>query len=180
MPQAPSVGASQLSSSNLMSCLRRSMPMAVEAAEVLIDHVGGRRLQDYLKLLVLVQPVGIFAVAAVGGAAAGLHVSHAIGFGAENAEECFGRHGAGADLEIVGFLDDAAAVGPVLFEAEDGLLEGRGWGWGLGTEWRHNASRIGAYGGCAPRVVRSGDLGGGAGRGLFPWSRIEALVAGWG
>jgi hypothetical protein len=68
-----------------------------------------------LKLLMLVKPVGIFAVAAVGGAAAGLHVSHSIGFWAKYTEERFGRHGSGADFEIIGFLDDAAAIGPVLF-----------------------------------------------------------------
>src|ERR1039458_10634461 len=33
MPNAPSVGDSQLSSSNLMSCLRRSMPMASRSEE---------------------------------------------------------------------------------------------------------------------------------------------------
>src|ERR1035441_2448973 len=85
-----------------------------EAAEVLIYYVCGRRLKDYLKLLVLVEAVGILAVASVGGAAAGLNVGHAIGLRAEHAQERFGSHGASADFEVVGFLDDAAAIGPVL------------------------------------------------------------------
>src|SRR5579883_2386574 len=95
-----------------------------EAAEVLVDDVGGGRFEDDLKLLVLVEAIGIFAVAAVGGAAAGLDVSDAVGIGAEDAEEGFGGHSAGADLDVIGFLDDAAAVGPVFFEGEDGVLEG--------------------------------------------------------
>ena len=95
-----------------------------EAAEILFEHVIGRRLQDDLELLMLVEAVGIFAVAAVGGAAAGLHVRHFIRFGAEDAQEGFGRHGAGADFEIMRFLDDGATVGPVVLQLEDCVLKG--------------------------------------------------------
>ena len=99
-----------------------------EAAEVLIDDVGGRGLEDDLELLVLIEAIGVFAVAAVGGAAAGLNISDTIWFRAKNAQKCFGGHGAGADFEVVGFGDNAAAVGPVFFEGEDGVLEGGGLG----------------------------------------------------
>ena len=134
MPQAPSVGASQLSSSNLMSCLREVDADGFEAAQVLIDHVVGRRLQDHLQLLVLVEAIGIFAIAAVGGAAAGLDVGDAIGLGAEDAQKGFGGHGARADFDVVGLLDDAAAVGPILLRGRRRFPERIG---GL----RHRASR---------------------------------------
>ena len=71
----------------------------------------------------LVEAVGIVAVAAIGGAAAGLHVGDAIGFGPEHAQESFRAHGAGADFDIVGLLNDAAALGPVFFQLEDDRLE---------------------------------------------------------
>ena len=119
-----------------------------EGAEVLIDDVGGRGLEDDLELLVLVEAIGIFAVAAVGGSAAGLDVGDALGVGAEDAEEGFRGHGAGADFDVVGFGDDAAAVGPIFLEGEDGVLEGfhvgrgghrastRGWSAGWVRKWR--------------------------------------------
>ena len=122
-PQAPSVGASQLSSSNLMSCLREVDADGFEAAEVLLDHVGGRGLQDHLQLRVLVEAVGIVAVAAVGGAAAGLHIGDAVGLRAEHAQEGLRAHGAGADFHVVRLLNDAAALGPVLFQLEDDFLK---------------------------------------------------------
>src|SRR5579863_7262975 len=87
-----------------------------ETPQILVDDIGGRRFQNHLKLLVLVEPVGIFSVAAVGGAAARLYISHSIRLRAENAQECLGRHGSGADLDIVRLGDDAAAVGPVLLQ----------------------------------------------------------------
>src|SRR5580704_7663465 len=39
----------------------------LKAAEILVDDVGWRWLQDHLKLLVLVEAIGIFAVTTVGG-----------------------------------------------------------------------------------------------------------------
>src|SRR5258708_10497992 len=96
----------------------------LEAAEVLIDHVGWRGLENHLELQVLVQEIRIFTVAAVGGTAAGLDVSDAIGLGSEHAQERFRGHGAGAHFQIVRFLNNATAVRPVLLEAKDGLLEG--------------------------------------------------------
>ena len=127
-----------------MSCLREVDADGFEAAEVLLDDVGGRGLEDHLQLLVLVEAVGILAVAAVGGAAAGLHVGDAVGLGAEHAQEGFGGHGAGADFHVVGLLDDAAAVGPIFFEGEDGVLEGGGGGGHSGLRWA--VRRRGAWG----------------------------------
>jgi hypothetical protein len=86
-----------------------------KAAEVLIYYICGRRLKYYLKLLVLVEPVGILAITAVGGPAAGLHISYAVRLRAEDPKECLGSHGAGANFDVVGLLDYATAVGPVAF-----------------------------------------------------------------
>jgi hypothetical protein len=94
-----------------------------EAAQVLLDHVGGGGFEDHLKLGMFVEAVGVIPVAPVGGPAAGLHVGHPVGVGTEYAEEGFRTHGAGADLSIVGFLNDAATVCPVLLQREDNLLK---------------------------------------------------------
>ena len=89
----------------------------------MFEDVVGRGLEDDLELLVLVEAVGVFAIAAVGGAAAGLDVGNLIRFGTEDAEEGFGGHGAGADFEIMRFLDDDATVCPVVLEFEDSVLK---------------------------------------------------------
>ena len=57
-------------------------PDGLEAAHVLFDHVGGRWLQDHLKLHVLVEAIRIVAIAPVRGPAAGLHVRGAVWLGA--------------------------------------------------------------------------------------------------
>ena len=123
MPQAPSVGDFPVVLFELDVVLAQVDADGFQAAEVLLDDVGGRGLQDHLELRVLVEPVGIVAVAAVGGTAAGLHVGHAVGLGAEHAQEGLRAHGAGAHLDVVRLLDDAAAFRPVLLQLEDDLLK---------------------------------------------------------
>ena len=122
-------------------------------------NVGGRWFKYHLKLMVFEETVGIFAVAAVGGAAAGLDVDHAIRLGTEDAEECFRMHRAGANFDVVGLLEYAALVGPEFFELEDEIL-------------KREASRL-----CCCRLVRRlGDLCGSILR-LPEFARFEALFA---
>ncbi len=123
MPHAPSVGDSQLSSSNLMSCFFRSIPIAFEASQILIDHVVGRRLQNHLQLLMLVEPVRIFAIAPVGGTAARLNIRDAIRLRPQHAQERFGTHRARPHLHVVRLLDDRAAVGPIALQFENRILK---------------------------------------------------------
>ena len=85
------------------------------------------RLQDDLQLGVAEEAVGVFAVAAVGGAARGLRVGDADRLGAEHAQEGVGRHGAGADFEVVGLLQDAAVFGPEALQGEEQFLKGEGF-----------------------------------------------------
>ena len=102
-----------------------------EAAQVQILNVGGRGLQDDLILKVLVEAIGIFAVATVGGPTRRLHVGDAIGRGTEHAEEGFRMHRAGADFGVVRLLEDAALMVPVMHELEDELLKSEAWSLGL-------------------------------------------------
>lgn len=72
----------------------------------------------------LVEAVGIVAITAIGGAAAGLDVGHLVLLSAEDAEKGFRGHGAGADFGIVGFVDDATTVGPVFLQLKNSFLKG--------------------------------------------------------
>jgi len=82
----------------------------VERLEIEVLDVVRRRLQDHLELVVMLQPVGVLAVAAVLGPARGLHVSGVPGSGPECAQCGGGMEGAGADLHVIGLQDDAAIV----------------------------------------------------------------------
>ena len=116
-PQAPSVGLSQSSSTKRMSCSIGSMPMRAEALQVEILEVRRRRLHDHLELVVVLQPVGVLAVAAILGPARGLHVGGVPGLGAERAQGGGRMEGAGAHLHVVGLQDDAALLAPELLQA---------------------------------------------------------------
>ena len=125
MPHAPSVGDSQLSSSKRTSWAAGSMPSARSELEVQVLDVGGRRLEDDLELVVLVQAVRVLAVAAVGGPPRRLHVRDLPRLGTEHAQERLRVHGARADLGVPGLVDQAAALRPVLLERGHDLLEGQ-------------------------------------------------------
>ena len=86
--------------------------------------IGGGGLEGYLKLIVVLQAVGVVAVAAVFGATAGLDVGGKPRFGAERAQAGGGVGCAGADFHIERLEQGAALGGPVVLQFEDDLLEG--------------------------------------------------------
>src|SRR5262249_6702921 len=81
--------------------------------------------QDHLKLQVLVEPVRVLAVAAVGRAPRRLHVRDAPRLGPEHAQERLGVHRSRTDLDVERLLDQAAARRPVALQLEDELLQRR-------------------------------------------------------
>jgi hypothetical protein len=66
-----------------------------------------RGLEDHLELVIVLQAVGIFAVATVGRTPGRLDVGDVPGFRPENAQKGGGIEGAGAFFQVVGLLDDA-------------------------------------------------------------------------
>ena len=111
-PHAPSVGFSQSSSTKRTSFLLEIEAERLERAEVEIEDVRRRRLQHDLVLVVVLQPVGILAVAAVLRAARRLHVRGAPRLRAERAQERRRVRRAGADLHVVGLQQRAALARP--------------------------------------------------------------------
>src|SRR6266849_4651875 len=71
----------------------------------------------------LVEAIGIFAIATVGGPTTRLHVPDAIGIGAQYAKKRFRIHGAGPHFHVVRLLEDAALLHPKLGELQDQVLE---------------------------------------------------------
>src|SRR5574341_2565024 len=76
-------------------------PDRLERPEIELLHVWRIRFQNYLELVVLIEPVRVLAVAAVGGAPGRLHVGHVPRLGTEHPQVGRGVHGPGADLEVV-------------------------------------------------------------------------------
>src|SRR5215468_151296 len=108
-----------------------------EALQVQFLAVGRRRFQDDLQLVVMLQPVRVFAVAPVGRAARGLHIGGAPRLRPERAQ-CRRRvKRAGADLDIIGLQDDAALLRPIALQGQDQPLKAvigfaahvSGWAW---------------------------------------------------
>src|SRR5215472_13572884 len=90
--------------------------------EIELLNVIRGRLEDYLELHVLVKTIGVVAVTAVSWSARRLYVSDFVRLRPQHAQEGLWRHGAGADLRVVGLLEDASPLRPELLEAKDQFL----------------------------------------------------------
>ena len=98
---------------------------ASQGVQVELQDVRWGGLHDHLELIIVLEPVGVFAVAAVGGAAGGFHIGHVPRFGAKNPEKGGGIEGAGPLFGVIGLLDDASLLGPVSLQGEDKVLKGQ-------------------------------------------------------
>ena len=94
-PQAPSVGDSQLSSTKRMSCTAVSMPNSFSESRYSCWMWSGDGLQHHLELVVVLQAVGVLAIAAVSRAAAGLHVGGVPGLRPHRSQEGGGMESTG-------------------------------------------------------------------------------------
>ena len=91
--------------------------------EIQILDVRRRRLQDHLKLVVVLQPVRIFAIAAILGTPRRLHISGIPRLRPERAQRGGRMERARSNLHIVGLQNDAAPVRPVLLQRKNEPLE---------------------------------------------------------
>ena len=107
-----------------------------ERAQIEVLQVGRGGLQDHLKLVIMLKPVGIFPIAPVLGAARGLHIGGLPRLGAERAQGGGGMEGACPHLHVIGLQNDAALLRPEALEREDQALKGPG---GI-KRWRHGGA----------------------------------------
>ncbi|MNN44140.1 hypothetical protein D3C81_1584180 [compost metagenome] len=95
-----------------------------QRAEIQLLQVVRVRLQDDLILVIVLQPVGVLAIAAVARTARGLNIGGLPRLGTERAQHSRRVQGAGADLDVVGLQNSAALVAPVFVQGQDQVLEG--------------------------------------------------------
>src|SRR5262249_38799939 len=99
-------------------------PERLERALVELLGVRGRGLHDDLVLVVVLEPKGVLAVAAVRGPPRGLDVGALPGLGPERAQERVRVQGPRALLHVVRLGEDAAhLLRPEVVEPEDDVLE---------------------------------------------------------
>src|SRR5579884_209361 len=110
---------------------RRRLPVVLNKADVVLLHpdaerretlkiellnIVGCRFEDYLILIIVLEPVGVFAVAAVGGTAGGLDIGGVPWLRAEGAKESRRMKRPGADFIIIRLKNQTALFGPILME----------------------------------------------------------------
>ena len=102
---------------------RRVDADGLQRAEIEILQIGRRGFDEHLILIVMLQSVGVLAIAPVGGPPRGLHIGRGPGARPQRAQRGGGVKGARAHLHVVGLQDGTAAPGPVGLKPQDDLLK---------------------------------------------------------
>ncbi len=118
-----------------------------ERAQIKFLDVVGRRLQDHLELVIVLQPVRVLAVAPVLRPPRGLHVGGLPRLRPERAQRRRRMKGARAHFHVVGLQDHAALLGPESLQRQDQPLE------------RAFGGKFGRIGHGAPRYESGATLG---------------------
>ena len=95
-----------------------------QALQIEVLDVGRRRLQDDLKLIIVLEPVRVLAIAAILGAARWLHVSRAPGVRTQRSKSGGRVERRRAHLHVIGLENDAALIRPEALKPQDQVLEG--------------------------------------------------------
>ena len=107
-----------------------------QRAQIEVLQVGRGGLQDHLKLVIMLEPVGILPIAPILGTARGLHIGGLPRLGAEGAQSGGGVEGASPHLHVIGLQNHAALLRPEALERENQALKGPG---GI-KRWRHGGT----------------------------------------
>ena len=108
---------------------RRRLPVILDKPDIMLGRIDTETLQgiqvefldvhrrwleNHLKLVVMLQTVRVLSITAIGRSTRGFDISHVPRLGTERTQEGRGMKSTGALLRIVGLLDDAAVIGPVV------------------------------------------------------------------
>ncbi len=106
-----------------------------QGAQIEFLNVVGGRLDDHLELVVVLQAVRVFTVAAVSRTAGRLHVGAGDGLGAQGAQAGHGVRSTGTHFHIQRLNDGTALAGPIVLQLQDQALKG------FDIEFLHNFFR---------------------------------------
>jgi hypothetical protein len=94
-----------------------------EAFEIDVLDIFRMRFEDHLELVIVLQTVGVLAVAAIRGTTRRLDISGVPRFGSEYAEKRGRVKGPGANLGVVRLMDNATLRGPEILQCQYKLLK---------------------------------------------------------
>jgi hypothetical protein len=94
-----------------------------QAFKVQFLYILRMGLQDHLELIIVLHPVGVLAVTAIGRPARRLYIGGAPGLGTEYTQKGGWMEGTCTDLNIVGLMNDAALRSPVILQGQYKLLK---------------------------------------------------------
>ena len=103
--------------------MRRIDPQHFQTVQIQFLNVFGGRFQNRLILVVMLQTVGVFAVASVDGTTGRLDIGGFPMFGTQSAQNGRGVERAGADLHVVGLQDNAPLFRPIGVKFQNQRLE---------------------------------------------------------
>ena len=90
-----------------------------EGAEIEILQVWWRWFDDDLILIIVLKPIWVFTIAAILGAARGLHVSRGPMFWADRAQSGGRMKCASAHFHVIGLQNHTALLCPIIMEGQD-------------------------------------------------------------
>jgi len=89
-------------------------------------YIHGRWLEYYLILVVVLEAVGILAVASVRGPARGFYIGDIVRFGTKTSEQGGWVESAGAYFDIIRLLNDTTVIVPIFFNSQNQFLKCHG------------------------------------------------------
>src|SRR5262249_43495733 len=98
-------------------------PDGLQGLQVKLLHIFRRWLEDYLKLHMLVEAIGIVTVAAISRTARRLDISDFVRLRPQYAQKSLRGHRSSAHLHVIRLLQHTAALRPELLEAQNEFLE---------------------------------------------------------
>jgi len=104
--------------------LLRVKPQLGQTLQVQRLNIVGRRFQDDLILIVVLHAIWIFAIPSVRRTPARLRIGGPPGLRTKGPEKRARVKSSCAHLQIIGLINDAALLSPIVMQCEDEILEG--------------------------------------------------------
>ena len=95
----------------------------LQAVEVKLLDIVGRRLQNHLKLIIMLKAVGVFAIAPIRWSARGLHIGRIPWLRPKRAQNRGRMKRARTHFHVIGLQYHTALIGPILLQAQYQVLE---------------------------------------------------------
>jgi hypothetical protein len=98
-------------------------PKGLQAIEIDFLDVEGRGFDNHLILIIVLEPVGILSVSAIGRSPRGLNIGHSPRLRTQGPEKGGRMKGPGTYLHVIGLLDNTSLICPESLQGKDQFLK---------------------------------------------------------